>query len=81
MLLLLEIIANKIQPPSPIAHWEKLKIAADEGFLLSTSSVKQLVGTKPVLKDNSTSLHRGSFIFTKAGKIVGQTAWKISFSQ
>ncbi|MGK7875933.1 MAG: hypothetical protein AB4426_22325 [Xenococcaceae cyanobacterium] len=44
LLLLLEIIANKIQPSSPIAHWQKLKIAANEGFLLSTSEVKQLVG-------------------------------------
>jgi len=70
---LVEIIA----PHNPIAHWEKLKVAADEGFLLTSFEVKQLTGTKPTLRKGETTWLRGSFVFTPAGKIGNQTAWKV----
>ena len=70
-------LVEVINPSNPIAHWEKLKIAADEGFWLTSKEVKQLTGTKPVLRSGETTWQRGCFTFQKAGKIGGQTAWKV----
>lgn len=70
-------LVEVINPSNPIAHWEKLKIAADNGFVLTSKEIKQLVGTKPVLKKGEEKWRRGSFTFTPAGKIGGQSAWKV----
>jgi hypothetical protein len=58
---------------NPLKHWEELEKAVNHGWILSTSEIKQLIGTKP-----RTSLYiRGSFKFTKCGKIGNQSAWRI----
>ncbi len=74
-LVFVEAIARAIQPPNPIAHWEKLKWAADEGVLLSTKEVQQLTGAKP---GTGKVWQRGSFTFTREGKIGNQVAWRVS---
>lgn len=56
-----------------IKHWEELEKAVDKEWLLSTSEVKQLIGVKP-----KNSLYvRGSFKFTKYGKIGNQSSWLV----
>jgi len=76
-LMYVEAIARAIRPPNPIQHWEKLKWAADEGILLSTKEIYQLLGTKPNLAPGHTSWQRGSFIFKKAGKMGSSMSWQI----
>ncbi len=71
---LVEGIAEKITPTNPISHWEKLDLAADKGYILTTHEVRQLVGTKPKGKE----WIRGAFQFIRAGKIGNQAGWKVS---
>ena len=69
---LIELLAEKMQPKeSPIQNWRELEEAADKGWLLTTSQVHQLVGAKP----KGIQWHRGSFVFSKAGKIGREAAW------
>ncbi|HLO47112.1 MAG TPA: hypothetical protein VK211_01600 [Kamptonema sp.] len=51
--------------------------ASLEGWLLTSAEVKQLIGVKPTVRKGETELLRGSFAFVKAGKIGGQSAWKV----
>ncbi|MGK7956615.1 MAG: hypothetical protein AB4063_15405 [Crocosphaera sp.] len=71
---LVDKVAKKITPTNPISHWEKLDLAADKGYILTTSEVRQLVGTKPKGKE----WIRGAFQFIRAGKIGNQAGWKVS---
>jgi hypothetical protein len=58
---------------SPIKHWEELEKAVEKKLLLSTSEVKQLIGVKP----KKPLYVRGSFKFTKYGKIGNQSSWLV----
>jgi predicted RND superfamily exporter protein len=69
-----EEIVERIIPINPISHWEKLDIAAEKGYILSTKEVQTLLGTKP----SGTTWARGAFIFTRTGKIGNQAGWRIS---
>jgi len=70
-------LSDKLNPTNPIGHWEKLKIAAQEKFILSSAEIKSLLGVKPSLKKGEATWQRGSFVFTPVGKIGNQTAWKV----
>lgn len=63
---------------NPIHHWERLHIAVEQRFWLSTKEVKKLVGTTPSTRKGETTWQRGCFLFTKVGKIGNQTAWKVT---
>ena len=67
-------IAGAISPPNPISHWEKLSVAAKEGFILRTSEVKALTGAKP----RGEKWERGSFMFIRKKKIGNQIGWQVS---
>ncbi|BAQ67140.1 hypothetical protein [Geminocystis sp. NIES-3709] len=69
-----EEVLERMIPINPISHWEKLDIAVERGYILSSQEVKNLVGTKP----SGTTWTRGAFIFTRTGKIGNQAGWKIS---
>ncbi|BAQ63173.1 hypothetical protein GM3708_3579 (plasmid) [Geminocystis sp. NIES-3708] len=69
-----EEVVEKMIPINPISHWEKLDIAVERGYILSSQEVKNLVGTKP----NGTKWTRGAFVFTRTGKIGNQAGWTIS---
>ena len=43
---LVTTVAEKITPTNPISHWEKLDLAADKGYTLTSHEVRQLVGVK-----------------------------------
>lgn len=69
-----EEVVERIIPINPISHWEKLDMAVERGYVLSTKEVQSLLGTKPF----GTTWIRGAFIFTRTGKIGNQAGWKIS---
>ncbi|MGI0480557.1 hypothetical protein ACN4EE_07180 [Geminocystis sp. CENA526] len=69
-----EEVVERMIPVNPISHWEKLDLAVERGYILSSKEVHSLVGTKP----SGTTWTRGAFIFTRAGKIGNQGGWKIS---
>ncbi len=62
-----------IASPDPIAHLRRLQEAAEQGWLLTTSQVRELTGAKP----HGQSWRRGSFVFCKTGKIGREAAWSV----
>jgi hypothetical protein len=78
---LVEALAHAVQPPSPLRNWRELQEAADRGWLITTTQVQQLTGAKPAVRGGETTWGRGSFTFTKAGKIGNQLAWKVNHSR
>ncbi len=79
-LSVLEAIASQIQPSSPLWYMDELKRAADEGWLLTTAEVRQLISVKPKTSKGEKVYKRGCWLFQKAGKIGSQTAWRVSKS-
>jgi len=76
-LSLIETIAKALNPTDPLSHLANLERASEKGWLLTSAQVKQLIGVKPTVRKDETELVRGSFAFVKAGKIGGQSAWKV----
>ncbi|MEG4634114.1 hypothetical protein QUB56_31860 [Microcoleus sp. AR_TQ3_B6] len=73
-LQLVEAIARHFQQQrDPLQHYAALERAIASGWLLSTSEVRSLIGTKP----HGDRFQHGSFVFVKSGKIRNQAAWKV----
>ena len=73
-LQLVEAIARHFQQQrDPLQHYAALERAIANSWLLSTSEVRSLIGTKP----RGDRFQHGSFIFVRAGKIGAQAAWKV----
>ena len=70
-------IASQQQAQNPLWYMEVLEKAAAAEWILTTNEVEQLIGVKPHCHHDETSFERGSWIFTKAGKIGSQIAWKV----
>ena len=73
---ILEMMAmmKALQPPrDPLAHWEQLEKAAANGWLLSSSEIEQLLGTRP----HGDRWERGAFVFVRSGKIGRETSYRI----
>jgi hypothetical protein len=74
LIALIDAIARHTKPEKqPLDHWEQLEKACNNGWLITTKEVHQLCGAKPKGKQ----WQRGSFIFTKTGKIGNQAAWLV----
>ena len=71
-------IASRLQPYDPTWYMTVLERAAQKKWLLTTAEVKDLIGVKPTTKKDDPVYQRGSWTFTKAGKIGNQTAWRVS---
>ncbi len=67
-------VVEKVVPSNPISHWEKLDQAVERGYILSTSEVAELLGTKPKGKEWT----RGAFKFIRRGKIGNQSGWQVT---
>ncbi|MDY7015496.1 MAG: hypothetical protein SVX43_18255 [Cyanobacteriota bacterium] len=67
------------QPAIVRCRWyhAELERAHCSGWLLTTSEVRQLIGVKPVCPAGINIYQRGCWLFEKAGKIGGQTAWRV----
>jgi hypothetical protein len=63
---------------SPLSPHRELEAAAEKGWLLTTAEVRELIGVKPTVPKGEDSYQRGCWLFTKAGKIGSQTAWRVS---
>ena len=61
---------------SPINHWDELNKAVENGYILTSKEIKELLGVKPFGKEWT----RGAFKFTKVGKIGNQAGWKVDKS-
>ena len=59
--------------PDPISNWRRLQEATENGWLLTTSQVRELTGAKP----HGQSWQRGSFVFRKTGKIGREASWSV----
>ena len=57
---------------------EVLERAQSSNWLLTSEEIKQLIGVKPKCEAGKDSFQSGCWIFTKAGKMGLQTAWRIS---
>lgn len=77
-------IASRFQPPvadpDPLAYFETLERAAQNGWLLRTSEVAYLLDMPPsAIKEYGDRFSEAGFIFTKAGyRTRGEVAWKVS---
>jgi hypothetical protein len=77
-------LASKLQPPppdpDPLAYFETLERAAQNGWLLSTSEVAYLLDLLPSeIQQYGDRFFEAGFTFTKAGyRSKGQIAWKVS---
>lgn len=69
--------ASSTRAKSPLWYMGELKRAADEGWLLTTKEVQELIGVKPRTTKGGNTYTRGSFSFVKSGRIGGQTAWRV----
>ena len=70
--------ASQSQSPNPLWYMKELKQAAEENWLLTTAEIRELIGVKPTTRQGSDTYKRGGWLFTKAGKIGNQTAWRVS---
>lgn len=73
-----EILASRSTSMEPLWYLDKLERACTSHWLLTTEEVEQLIGTKPESHKDENIYQRGCWIFTKAGKIGSQTAWRVT---
>ncbi|NEQ03818.1 MAG: hypothetical protein F6K59_34805 [Moorea sp. SIO3F7] len=73
-------LPNAGKPVTAIDRHQQLKVAAEEGWLLTTLEVKELIGVKPQAGKGENKYTRGSWTFIKSGKIGRGTAWRVERS-
>jgi hypothetical protein len=73
-----KILTSRLQAPNPLWYMDVLERAQSSNWLLTSEEVEQLIGVKPKCEAGKDSFQRGCWIFTKAGKMGLQTAWRIS---
>ena len=73
-----QAIASTVQQRSPLWYMSELERAEAQGWMLTTAEIQQLIGVKPTAATGTSTYQRGSFTFTKAGKIGSQTAWRVT---
>lgn len=70
-------IVTRSQLKNPLWYMDVLEKAIALDWILTTDEVEQLIGVKPHCEHNETAYHRGSWVFTKVGKVGAQTGWKV----
>jgi hypothetical protein len=74
-----ETLRARPQPPvNPLWYMEVLEQACASGWILASEEIHRLIGVKPNCPKGHDSFQRGSWVFTKTGKLGGQTAWRVS---
>ncbi|PSN17480.1 hypothetical protein C7271_17510 [filamentous cyanobacterium CCP5] len=64
--------------PHPLWYLDVLEQACTRGWQLTTEEVEQLIGVKPHCEKGEMVYQRGSWRFTKVGRLGVQTAWQVS---
>lgn len=72
------ILNSRLQAPNPLWYMDVLERAQSSNWLLTSEEIEQLIGVKPRCEAGKDSFQRGCWIFTKAGKMGLQTAWRVS---
>ncbi|BAY11898.1 hypothetical protein [Calothrix sp. NIES-2098] len=72
------ILSSRLQTPNPLWYMDVLERAQSSNWLLTSEEIEKLIGVKPKCEAGQDSFQRGCWIFTKAGKMGLQTAWRIS---
>jgi hypothetical protein len=71
---LIERVAAALKPAAdPLQHYAALERAIACAWILSSSEVRSLIGTRP----KGDRFQRGSFVFIRTGKIGAQSAWRV----
>jgi len=71
---LIERVAAALKPAAdPLQHYAALERAIACAWILSSSEVRSLIGTRPT----GDRFQRGSFVFIRTGKIGAQSAWRV----
>ena len=73
----LETTLARLQPQNPLWYMDVLEKAIASDWILSTDEVEKLIGVKPHCEHHKTAYHRGSWVFTKVGKVGAQIGWKV----
>ncbi|BAY22983.1 hypothetical protein NIES2100_27470 [Calothrix sp. NIES-2100] len=73
-----KILTANWQSPNPLWYMEVLERAQSSNWLLTSEEIEKLIGVKPKCEASKDSFQRGCWIFTKAGKMGLQTAWRIA---
>lgn len=71
-------LSSKQQSPNPLWYMDVLERAIANNWILSTDEVEKLIGVKPHCEHDVNVYYRGSWIFSKAGKVGAQLGWKVS---
>lgn len=69
--------ANRQRLTDPTWQHERLERCAEQGWILSTAEVKQLIGVKP----SGEVLRRGAWEFVKVEKIGRSAGWRVQKRQ
>ena len=72
-----DIVYSRLQPSNPIWYMDILKRTEENGWVLTTEEVEDLIGVKPRCEAGKNSYQRGCWIFVKAGKMGSHTGWRV----
>lgn len=70
---LVEKLAFARNSSPPLQSWQELEQAAASGWILPTSKVAELIGTKP----KGDRFDWGGFVFEKSFKVGRQSGWRV----
>jgi hypothetical protein len=74
---ILSILQSKLPETDLLWYHSVLERASDRCWLISTSQICRLIGTKPLTRNGDIVYKRGNWIFIKQGKIGRETAWRV----
>ncbi len=69
--------ASPSPPVNPLWYMEVLEQACASGWILASEEIHRLIGVKPTCPKGHDSFRRGGWVFSKTGKVGGQTAWRV----
>ena len=72
-----DIVFSRLQPSNPLWYMDILERAQDNGWVLTTEEVEELIRVKPRCEAGKNSYQRGCWVFVKAGKMGSHTGWRV----
>ncbi len=72
---IINLIAQTIGATDPLLPQKRLELLVKKQWEISTSQVREIIGSRPQLKKGQACYQRGSFLFYKVGKIGNESAW------
>ena len=75
------MLTSQLQPVNPLWYMDVLEKASSSNWILTTEEIEKLIGIKPHCHHDETAFYRGSWVFTKAGKVGAQMGWQVERKQ